>query len=126
VVNLIIIGHSDFPAALVKSAEEIVGPIEKLKIASLYPYESKNDLKAKLKEAIEELNVSDEILVLIDMFGGTPCNVAISFQKKYHLKIITGLNLPMLLEAVLHREEGIEKLSVIAKEAAKKSIIETW
>jgi len=125
-VNLIIVGHSDFPSVLVKSAEEILGSIEKLKVVPLYPSESKNDLKAKLKEAIKELGFSDAILVLIDMFGGTPCNVALSFQKKYHLKIITGLNLPMLLEAVLHREEEIEKLTLIVKEAAKKSVVETW
>ena len=125
-VGLIIVGHSDFPRVLVNSSEEIVGHIEKLRIVSLYPEESKNDLRVKLKKAIKNLEDVEGILVLVDMFGGTPCNVSLSLQKTHHLKIITGLNLPMLLEAVLHREGGIEKLVNIVKETAKKSIVETW
>ncbi|MCK4245290.1 MAG: PTS sugar transporter subunit IIA [Candidatus Omnitrophica bacterium] len=125
-VGLIVVGHSDFPSVLVSSVEEIVGHIEKLRVVPLYPEESKNDLRVKLKKTIKNLGNTDGILVLVDMFGGTPCNVSISLQKTFRLKIITGLNLPMLLEAVLHREEGIEKLIHIVKEAAKKSIVETW
>ena len=125
-VGLIIVGHSDFPRILVNSAEEILGHIEKLKVVPLYPQESKNNLRVKLRRAIKDLGYTDGILVLVDMFGGTPCNVSLSLQKTFHLKIITGLNLPMLLEAVLHRESEIEKLTPLVREAAKKSIVETW
>ena len=125
-VGLIIVGHGDFPRILVNSAEEIVGPIERLKVVSFYSQESKNSCRLNLKRAIKNLESPDGILLLVDMFGGTPCNVSISLQKAFHLKIITGLNLPMLLEAVLHRKKEILKLTKIVKESAAKSIIETW
>ncbi len=125
-VGLIIVGHGDFPRVLVQSAEEIVGPIEKLEVVSFYPRGTKNSCRMELIRAINNLKSPKGILLLIDMFGGTPCNVSISLQKEFHLKIITGLNLPMLLEAVLRRREEIGKLSKIVKESAQKSIIETW
>jgi len=126
VVGLIIVGHGDFPRILVNSAEEIVGPIERLRVVSFYSEGSKNSCRIDLRRAIKNLESPDGILLLADMFGGTPCNVSVSLQKAFHLKIITGLNLPMLLEAVLHRGKEVGKLTKIVKESAIKSIIETW
>ncbi|MDY6876370.1 MAG: PTS sugar transporter subunit IIA [Chloroflexota bacterium] len=104
-INIVIVSHSDLGDALIRATEMITGPVERLFSVSLRPDESPEGFGDKLAEALQEIE-GDETLVLIDLFGGTPCNVAARQVLKDNVECVTGVNLPMLLELVMSRDDA--------------------
>lgn len=97
-VNIILSAHGEFATSLLKSAEMITGPLQGITAISFYPNEGMEDLSRKIKTAIEEYG-SNELLIITDLKGGTPCNVSFLLSKQHNFTLLCGLNLPILLEA---------------------------
>jgi len=112
-INIVLVSHADLGDALIRAAEMIAGHAEGLYSVSLLPGESPEGFGAKLEEALQEIE-GQETLVLIDLFGGTPYNVAARQVLKENVECVTGANLPMLLELVMARDDA--SLSELAKE----------
>lgn len=104
-INIVIVSHGDLGDALIRSAEMIVGPTEGLYAVSLSPDDSPESLGAKLERALHAI-AEQETLLLIDLFGGTPCNVAARQVLKENVECVTGVNLPMLLELIVSRDDA--------------------
>jgi len=121
-VGIIAISHGPFSKALIKSVEMVYGKQDKVEAISLDPGESVETLKNRINEIIKEFQV-DEVLVMVDLLGGTPYNASSLEIENSNINVITGLNMPMLLEILPFRNETLEKISSIATEAGKNGIV---
>lgn len=104
-VGIIIASHGEFANGILQSGEMIFGKQENVKAVTLMPSEGPDDVKAKMKEAITSFDNQDEVLFLVDLWGGTPFNQANSLFEEHKDKwaIVAGMNLPMLIEAFASR-----------------------
>ena len=100
-VGIILASHGEFAKGIMQSGSMIFGEQENVKAVTLMPSEGPDDIKAKMKEAIASFDSQDEILFLVDLWGGTPFNQANGLLEEHKDKwaIVAGLNLPMLIEA---------------------------
>ncbi|OPX47281.1 mannose/fructose/sorbose PTS transporter subunit IIA [Clostridium thermobutyricum] len=100
-VGIILASHGDFANGILQSSSMIFGEQENVKAVTLMPSEGPDDIKAKIEEAIASFENSEEILFLVDLWGGTPFNQANSLFEEHKDKwaIVTGMNLPMVIEA---------------------------
>ncbi len=104
-VGIVIATHGEFANGIFQSASMIFGDQPNVKACTLMPSEGPNDIKAKMEEAIKSFEDPDNILFLVDLWGGTPFNQANALISGHEDKwaIVTGLNLPMLIEAYSSR-----------------------
>lgn len=112
--------HGKLGEELIRSAEMIAGEVEDVYSFSLLPCMSSEEyaemLEAKMKEA------PGEVLCLIDLFGGTPCNICASLSKDYNIHLLSGINLSMYIELTSQKNNySIEKLLEIGVETLKES-----
>lgn len=93
--QLLLISHGPFSQALKQSTEMIMGPQEGIHTVSLLPEEGPEDFEAKLVATLEQL---DDVIVLADLMGGTPCNVAAKLlMQGYSFDLFAGMNMPMVI-----------------------------
>jgi mannose PTS system EIIA component len=96
---VLVITHGEFGIELVKSAEMIMGPQENVDALALRPGNSVDDLRNEANAILEKNNENGlETIVLVDLLGGSPSNVALSLLAKNDLNILTGVSMPMLIE----------------------------
>ena len=123
-IGIVIVTHSQLGDALIEAAQFIIGKRpEALVSVSIDLSESADVLRAKIAEGIKTVKSEDGVLILTDMFGGTPSNLSYSFLEEGHLEVISGVNLPILIQAVNTRKKmRLNKLAVKLEEFGKKSI----
>ncbi|GAY79053.1 mannose/fructose/sorbose PTS transporter subunit IIA [Sporolactobacillus inulinus] len=104
-VGIILASHGNFAEGIFQSGSMIFGEQENVKTVTLMPSEGPDDVKAKMKEAIASLDDQEEVLFLVDLWGGTPFNQVNSLFEAHKDKwvIVAGMNLPMLIEAYASR-----------------------
>lgn len=102
-IGLVIVTHAGLATALKSSAEMIVGSIECCTTVEVAPDELADDIMARVVAAVEEVQL-DGAIIMTDLFGGTPSNMAMSFLKDGCIEVVTGVNLPMLMEFCSRRE----------------------
>lgn len=123
-ISLIIGTHGSFSKELIKSAELIYGKLENVSYITFIPGEGQIDLINKYNTIIDNLDQNSEVLFLVDLFGGSPFNTAsILAMENENMDVVTGVNLPMLLEVYsnIHSASLVE-LVEIAESSGKKSI----
>ncbi|MGG7214877.1 PTS sugar transporter subunit IIA [Clostridium nigeriense] len=103
-LNIVIATHGKFGEEIIKSAEMIVGKMDNIKSVSLIPSMSFEDFTKEANTVLSDL--SGDTLVLVDLYGGTPCNVFTALTKKYNHNVITGLNLPMLIDLYINTNDS--------------------
>ncbi|MBL4932777.1 mannose/fructose/sorbose PTS transporter subunit IIA [Clostridium paridis] len=125
-VGIILASHGEFAKGILQSGTMIFGEQENVKAITLMPSEGPDDLKAKMKEAIASFDKQDEVLFLVDLWGGTPFNQANSLFEEHKDKwaIVAGLNLPMLIEAYGLRlsNESAHEIAASILTSAKEGI----
>lgn len=99
-----ILNHGRFGEELIKSAELITGKIDRIKAFSLLPGMSIEEFLGNVQSNLEE---DSPKIVLCDLYGGTPSNVAMMLSKQYGFRIVCGVNLPMLIDLVISRANGM-------------------
>ncbi|HWV38033.1 MAG TPA: PTS sugar transporter subunit IIA [Vulgatibacter sp.] len=117
-VGIVVVGHGRMAEALVTAAEGIVGPIERLATVDLLPGEGLEIGRGKVLEAIARADDGDGVVVLADLFGGTPSNCCVDLLDEGRLEMVTGLNLPMLLKAATSRAQARDPARLAAELAA--------
>ena len=101
--GLVLVTHAGLATALKASAEMIVGPIENCTAVEVAPDERADEIMARVVAAVEAVQ-ADGAIIMTDLFGGTPSNMAMSFLKEGRVEVITGANLPMLIEFCSRRD----------------------
>jgi len=104
-VGIILASHGQFAEGILQSGSMIFGEQENVKAVTLMPSEGPDDVKAKMQEAIASFDSQDEVLFLVDLWGGTPFNQANTLFEEHKDKwaIVAGMNLPMVIEAYASR-----------------------
>ncbi|MGD2096262.1 MAG: PTS sugar transporter subunit IIA [Desulfobacterales bacterium] len=123
-IGIVIVTHSQLGDALIEAAEFIIGNRpEALISVSIDLTESAEVLRTRIAEGIKKVKSEDGVLILTDMFGGTPSNLSYSFLEEGHIEVISGVNLPILIEAVNKRSKmNLKTLAVKLEKFGKKSI----
>ncbi len=123
-IGIVIVTHSQLGDALIEAAEFIIGKRpEALVSVSIDLSESADVLRAKIAEGIKTVRSEDGVLILTDMFGGTPSNLSYSFLEEGDIEVSSGVNLPILIQAVnIRKKMRLNKLAVKLEEFGKKSI----
>jgi PTS system mannose-specific IIA component len=104
-VGLAVASHGRLSEELLRTAEGIVGRLEQAVAVSVDARISMEEARARLREAIAAVETGDGVLVLTDMFGGTPANLALTFLEE-RVEVVTGVNLPMVVKLSTLRAEG--------------------
>ena len=123
-IGIVIVTHSNLGDALIEAAEFIIGGRPKAMVSvSIDLNQSAEKLRGKISEGIKKVEKKDGVLILTDMFGGTPSNLSYSFLEEGRIEVISGVNLPILIQAVNTREKmGLSKLATSLEAFGKKSI----
>jgi len=122
-IGLLIITHSGLAKELLGAAGFIVGSVEAAEYISIETTKDSKKLRNIIKQKLDSLDQGSGVLILVDMFGGTPSNLALSFLQKEKVEVVTGVNLPMVLAIVHNREgKGLTELADIAKSSGQRSI----
>ena len=121
-VGLIVATHGGLAEELLRTAEGIVGPVARASAVSVDSHTSVEEARARLATAIHRVGEDgDGVLVLTDMFGGTPANLALTFLDE-QIEVVTGVNLPMLLKLSGARAEGLKAAAELATVHGQKNI----
>ncbi|MBO1306279.1 PTS sugar transporter subunit IIA [Enterococcus sp. 669A] len=134
-IGIIVVTHGDFGQAMIKSAEMIVGEVKDVKTCSLRRDSKADEFNQMLKKNVETFDHCEGIIIFSDLFGGTPSNISMLFNKDVKVRTITGLNMPMLVTCLMEREmlelddlveevmkqgqEGIKNTTELVKERRK-------
>jgi PTS system mannose-specific IIA component len=118
-LGLLVVTHGRVAEELVASARRIVGDVEGLEAVSIDWNDDVDEATRRISEARRRVDSGQGVLLLTDMFGGTPTNLALSLLEPGRLEIVTGVNLPMLIKFTNLREERslLETADAIAEEA---------
>ena len=118
---LLICTHGDFGAEIIRSAAMIVGEPKDVRSVSLLPGMDPFTYRQEIVRVLEEAK-DKNVFCMVDLFGGTPCNMAASLLKERKMQIVSGLNLAMLLEVMIQREEAaFDELTAVALKALGSS-----
>ena len=98
-IGVVVVTHGQLATELVNAAEMIVGDLPQFTAVSIGWHDEVNDAREEIAQAIERVRGEEGVLLLTDMFGGTPSNLGMTFLETDRLEVITGVNLPMLLKA---------------------------
>ncbi|MCP3168415.1 PTS sugar transporter subunit IIA [Myxococcus sp. CA051A] len=106
-VGLVVASHGRLAEELVSTAEQIVGKLPAVATCNIEPGTPVEDIRAKMKQAVSRVDTGDGVIILADLFGGTPCKESLMMCQRMNLEVLAGVNLPMLLKANSLRSEQL-------------------
>ena len=122
-IGLLIVTHCDLGTEFLKAAEFIIGRIDLVDTISITQSLDSDHIRKTIGEKIAALNQGNGVLILTDMFGGTPSNLSLSFLKDEQVEVLTGVNLPMIIAFVQNRSDlNLKELAEKAQKAGKVGI----
>ncbi len=122
----VIISHGQVANELLAAAETIVGETSHLTAVSIGWHDDVELAKKEIERAIDQVSAGRGVIILTDMFGGTPTNIAAMFLKDGEVEIVTGVNLPMVVKLAAYKGEGtLSEVSKVIEETGKGAIYRT-
>ncbi len=124
-IGMIVVTHASLAQELLNTAAMIIGPIERSRAVSIDQGMSLDAAKTALQKALEEVNQDgDGVIILTDLFGGTPTNISADFLGRGDVEILTGVNLPMILKCSSGRAQcALGTLAETLKDYARTAVI---
>ena len=114
----VIVSHGQVATELLSAAETVVGNLDHINAVSIGWHDDVEAAKNEIERAIMRVSQGRGVLLLTDMFGGTPTNISAVFIKEGEVEIVTGVNLPMVIKLASY--DGQAELSVLAKEVEEQ------
>ena len=122
-IGLVIVTHGKLAEEFVAAMEHVVGPQSQMTAICIGPDDDITQRRKDILEATFGNDTGDGVILLTDMFGGTPSNLAISVMEQTRAEVIAGLNLPMLIKlASLRKNESLSQCVCHAQEAGRKYV----
>lgn len=122
-IGIVLVSHGNLANEFAKTLEHIVGPQESLVTVSLFPDDDMEIKRKEIQDAIQRVEKNQGVVILTDMFGGTPSNLAHSLLKGQNVEIVAGMNLPLLIKLVSSRKtKPLHESVLLAQEAGRKYI----
>lgn len=97
-IGLVLVTHGRLAEEFIAATEHVVGPQQAVRSVCIGPDDDMDRRRQEIMEAVEAVDEGDGVIVLTDMFGGTPSNLAISIMDQSNVEVIAGMNLPMLIK----------------------------
>ena len=104
-VGIVIVTHGDLGTELLRTAQEIVGKLSRVEAVSIHAAEQIEKVRRRIEVVLQRVNDGSGVLILTDLFGGTPSNLVLSYLEAGKLEVVTGVNLPMLMKLPSLRED---------------------
>ena len=123
-IGVVVVTHGQLANELVNAAEMIVGDLPQFAAVSIGWHDEVNDARADIVNAIARVQGDSGVLILTDMFGGTPSNLGLTFLEANRVEVITGVNLPMLIKLASLR--GSQDLQSAAREMREHGRNAIW
>ncbi|GLQ04874.1 PTS sugar transporter subunit IIA [Sneathiella chinensis] len=121
-IGMVLVTHGRLAEEFVAATEHVVGPQEQVRAISIGPDDDMEQRRQDILNAVDEVETGSGVILLTDMFGGTPSNLAISIMEKANVEVIAGINLPMLIKLASMRDEGMQQAVSAAQESGRKYI----
>jgi PTS system mannose-specific IIA component len=122
----VVVSHGQLANELLSAAEMVVGPLVHIQAVSIGWHDDVEIAKDEIARAIKQVDQGAGVVVLTDMFGGTPTNISAMFLKENEVEIVTGVNLPMIIKfGTIDREISLNDLAREMEEQGKQSIYRT-
>ena len=122
-IGLVLVTHGRLAAEFITALEHVVGPQEAVEGICIGPDDDMEERRADIAAAIQQVDSGRGVIVLTDLFGGTPSNLAISLMRRGQVEVIAGMNLPMLIRLGSARKSMTVVAAVAAaREAGRKYI----
>ncbi len=121
--GVLVVTHGEFGAALLDAAQMILGPQQGVGAVSVQVSRGVDEILLALKAGVSGLDSGLGVLVLTDLFGGTPTTLSLSLLKSMNLEVVAGVNLPMLLKVLQDRGLQLSELAAQAKAAGQQGIV---
>jgi mannose PTS system EIIA component len=122
-IGTIVVSHGNIGVEMVRVAHSIVTDAGPMAGVALEHDEDVSQMREKIRRAIQEVDRGGGILLLSDMFGGTPSNLCLSFLQEGRIEVITGVNLPMLIKLASFRgERPLAEIAAFIREYGQKNI----
>ncbi len=123
-IGVVVVTHGQLATELVNAAEMIVGDLPQFTAVSIGWHDDVNDAREDIVQAIERVRGDEGVLILTDMFGGTPSNIGMTFLEKDRIEVITGVNLPMVIKLASLRTSS--DLLAVAREMREHGRNAIW
>ncbi len=122
-IGLILVTHGDLAQEFVAAMEHVVGKQDRIVPVCIGPNDDMEARRSEIADAIKEVNDGAGVIVLTDLFGGTPSNLAISLLRTGEVEVIAGINLPMLIRlAGARMEMSVTDAVAAARDAGRNYI----
>jgi PTS system mannose-specific IIA component len=123
-VGVVVVTHCHLAEELIAAAELVVGEgLKQFQPVSIDPKEGSEEIREKIIAAIRKVDGGQGVLILTDMYGGTPSNISLSFLEEKKIEVITGVNLPMLLKLATYQNNmDLEALAVFITDYGQRNI----
>ena len=122
-IGMVVVTHGQLATEMIATMEHVVGPQRDVAAVCIGPEDDMEERRAEIMERVDQVDTGDGVIVLTDMFGGTPSNLAISIMERAKVEVIAGINLPMLVKlASVRGTEELGEAANSAQEAGRKYI----
>ncbi|MDD3844795.1 MAG: PTS sugar transporter subunit IIA [Syntrophorhabdaceae bacterium] len=121
--GLVVVAHFNLAREMVAATELIMGKQEQFIAVDIFPDDQVEKTKEKIVLALKNSDTGDGVIILTDMFGGTPSNISLSFLEDEKVEVVAGVNLPMLIKLVTYREgRPLDELAGFITQYGQKNI----
>ena len=122
-IGVVVVSHGQLAKEFVAAAEHVLGPQTQMLAVSIGPDDDMEVRRRDVLDAVKSVDDGAGVIILTDMFGGTPSNLAISVINETHVEVIAGVNLPMLIKLAVERgRASLEQAAILAQEAGRHYI----
>lgn len=105
-IGLVIATHANLGSEILRATEMIIGTLSQARAVGIRKEDSVEEIRGAVAEAIDEVSADEGVIVMTDMFGGTPSNISLAFLEPARVEVLTGVNLPMVLK-FFNSQEGL-------------------
>ncbi len=122
-IGLVLVTHGNLALEFISAMQHVVGKQENVEAVCIGPEDDMEMRRSEIMEKVSKVDTGSGVVLLTDMFGGTPSNLAISIMDRANVEILAGMNLPMLIKiASLRKDKTMKETVEGAQEAGKKYI----
>lgn len=122
-IGMVLVTHGRLAIEFKAALEHVVGPQEQLEAISINPDDNMEENRKEIIQAIDRVDTGSGVVILTDLFGGTPSNLALSCLAEHKVEVVAGINLPILIKlASIRQDEPLAEVVLKAQEAGRKHI----
>ena len=122
-IGVVVVSHGRLADEFVAAAEHVLGPQDQMRAVAIGPFDDMEERRTDIIDAVRTVDRGKGVIVLTDMFGGTPSNLAISVINQVKIEVIAGVNLPMLIKLAEVRDKlSLADAALAAQDAGRRYI----